>query len=131
MVTIKKMNFEVDTFIESLSLPHNVARGVLQKEEDCKEFELFFYGKNRNAIDDLLDYKEHKVESATTTSESFVELCYEKGLKEAFEATFFQSFTSMDMTVVAGAIANSRISLSEIYEKFQNNPNKNIMRYVL
>lgn len=130
MVAITKMN-TVEDFIKSLSLPHNVARGVLSTEEDCQCFKEKYYGKNRNVIDDLLDYREDKIEASDMTVDVFMENCYTKGLKVAFHETFLQLFMSSEITLVETAIMNGKTSLVQLFANFQKNPNKNIMRYVL
>lgn len=130
MVAITKMN-TVEDFIKSLSLPHNVARGVLSTEEDCQCFKEKYYGKNRNVIDDLLDYREDKIGASDITVDAFMENCYTKGLKVAFQETFLQLFASSEIKLVETAMMNGKTSLVDLFTNFQKNPNKNIMRYVL
>jgi hypothetical protein len=121
----------VEVFIQSLNLPKNVALVLFKSDLDCKEFFESFYGRNRYVVDDLLDYREFKIENSDMTLEKFTELCYISNTRDVFESTFYQSFSLDDMLLIEKAITSGKTSLETIYLGFEKNPNKNIMKYVL
>ena len=118
-----------DTFIQLYDLPE-MAYDVLKAEEDCIEFQNCFMGKNRNAFDDLLDYREHKIDRLNISLVEFIAMC-DNNIKDAFEKTFMQSFSNDDLDIVVGAVFEGKITLTTIYTNFRRNINRNIMRYVL
>ena len=115
-------------FIKSLHLPQAVAEGCLHSKECCKSFYDNFYGRNRYAIDDLLDYREEKIKTSEITIDLFLQMCYTSNMLEVFTKTFYQSFTLADMEIIGQAIESGRTSLETIYSGFKQNPNKNILR---
>lgn len=121
----------VSHFIHSYSLPKGVAEGVLRTMEDCEDFYIGFYGKNHYVADDLLDYRENKLEKANITLDIYLEMCYTKGMKETFENVFLQSFTDLEIRRVAIAIAKKKTSLEQLFAGFQKNPNKNILKNIV
>lgn len=121
----------VEKFIQSLALPQKIAEGVFFCEDDCKTFYNDFYGKNHNVVDDLLDYREDRINKSNITVDIFLELCYNKDMLDVFTKTFYQSFTLADMVIINKAVAFGRTTLEEIFLDFQKNPNKNILKNVL
>jgi hypothetical protein len=130
MVAINTMDY-VSNFIQSHSLPQVVAEGVLRTEEDCKDFYIGFYGRNRYVVDDLLDYREHRIETSEIILDTFLEMCYTIGMRETFEQVFFQSFSKMEIAKVAEAIVKGKVTLESLFTDFQKNPNKNILKNVI
>lgn len=121
---------KIENFIEALSLPESIAKGVLRTEEDCKAFYIDFYGRNRYVADDLLDYREKKIRDSDITLINFIKKC-DTNLVEAFESTFYQSFTDRDMKLVTDAIANGKTTLQALFLDFKKNPNRNVLKNVL
>lgn len=122
---------KVENFIQSLGLPEVIAKGVLRSVEDCQNFYIGFYGRNRYVTDDLLDYRENKIASSNISLHVYLGMCEEIGLLNAFEETFLQSFTEDDIQLVTNAVVEGKITLEEIYLDFKKNPNKNILKNVL
>lgn len=118
-------------FIKSLSLPKKEAKGVLQNFDDCKEFYIGHYGRNKHVVDDILDFREKKIEESEITLDTFCDMCYHNGVEDSFLKTFYQSITSFEAQLIDNAIESGSVSLEDIYEGFTKNPNKNILRYVL
>ncbi|MFQ3543521.1 hypothetical protein Q7A53_05495 [Halobacillus rhizosphaerae] len=128
MVAITKN--KVDNFIKSLDLPKSLAQVLLKTEKECDSFYIGFYGRNHYVLDDLLDYRDHRIEHSSTTLVDFLHLCNENILS-AFESTFFQKFTAQDIAFISGAIDKGNVTLENLYSKFHSKPSKNIMQYVL
>jgi hypothetical protein len=118
-------------FIYLLNLPKEMALVLLKSTIDCQKFFAGYYGRNRYVIDDLLDYREFKIENSTITLEDFLYMCYNSNMQQAFEKTFLQSFTLEEMSLIEKAIISGRVSLESLFFGFERNPNKNIMKYVL
>lgn len=122
---------KVSTFIQELGLPEGITRGLLVTVDDCNEFYINFYGKGDCTLDDLLDYKEYRINISEFTLDSFLTSCYNIGRLETFELAFFQSFTEMDMVLVDEAIDSGRMTLEGFFMKSRKNPSKNVLKYVL
>lgn len=122
---------QVATFIESLSLPQAIAESVLLNMEDCQVFYTEFYGRNHYLVDDILDYRTHKIMTADITYEKFNKMCNEEGMYETFKNTFFQTLTLSDFSIVTNAIDNGKTTLEKIFNSFKENPNQNILRDLL
>lgn len=120
-----------ERFIKSLDLPTKLARGVLRTSEDCNTFYIGYYGRSKYVIDDLLNYREKKIAESDTTFEFFTKLFHEKGIKESFEHTFYQSFEDFEIDIIVNALRNGDSSLESIYNGFKASPNKNILHNVL
>ncbi|AYP68368.1 hypothetical protein PQE75_gp111 [Bacillus phage vB_BcoS-136] len=120
----------VRSFINSLNLPE-IANILFFKEECCNDFYIGYFGKNTYVIDDLLDYRESKLETMKISLDEFVELCYNKGERYAFERTFLQVFSESDIELIEKAIAKGKVTLRFLFEDFQKNVNKNILKNVL
>lgn len=121
----------VSDFIKAFNLPVDIASVLFENYEDCNLFFTKFYIKNKFAIDDLLDFREYKIDNNYKTLPTFLNECSTKGLKQTFEKTFFQSFTLEDINIISQALLDDKTTLEQIYNNFQKNPDKNIMRYVL
>jgi hypothetical protein len=121
----------VENFIESLNLPLKEAMVLLECEEDCQKFFTDFYNRNKHVIDDLLDYREYKVEKSQKTLDLFLKECYTSNMRQVFQKTFYQSFSDSDMDLIGQAILDGRTSLEELYSGFKKNPDKNILKNVL
>ena len=122
---------KVEKFITSLGLSQYIANVLFHTMEDCKLFFDKYYQKNRYEIDDLLDFREHKIETSTWTSLTFVKSCESDGMRPTFEKVFFQSFTDQDIVQVNKAISDNKITLETLFSQFKANPNTNILKYVL
>lgn len=121
---------KVGNFIESLELPKSIAESLLKTVEDCQHFYSDFYNRNRHVTDDLLDYREYKIENSKITLDLFLKGCY-TNISQTFEDTFLQTFSLQDINNIQKAIADGRITLEYLYKDFKNNPNKNILKNVL
>lgn len=130
MTTIQSKE-KVESFIESLNLPKAIAEGVFESVEDCQMFYIDFYNRNRYVADDLLDYREYKIEKASITLDLFLDKCYNEGIEKAFKSTFLQSFTLSNIQLVEKAIEDGRTSLEQLFSDFKKNPNKNVLKDVL
>lgn len=128
------MSNYIDNFIESLGVSGDVkelAEVLFKEENDCNDFYIGYYGKNRYVIFDLLDYRKSKLPIHHMSVDSFVELCNNKGVKEAFENTFLQHFDNYIIELIDEMIGKELTSLEYIYNSFMENPNENILKYVL
>lgn len=125
----------IENFINSINFEssecRDLARVLLQSESDCNNFYIGFLGRSKHKIDDLLDYRESKLSDSNITIDLFLEMCYNEGMRDSFEKTFFQSFSSIDIAMVSNSITEGKTSLKELYAGFQKNPNINILKYVL
>lgn len=121
----------VSNFIEEHALPMGVAKGVLHTEQDCENFYIGFYGRNQYVVDDLLDYRENRIENSNIDIDTFLDMCYNKGMEEAFAKTFFQHFVAVEIEKVSDAITKGKITLEQLFVDFQKNPNKNIMKNII
>lgn len=124
----------VKNFIDSLQLSEEcegLAKVLFSNEEQCKSFYLGFLGRNRYIIDDLLDYREKRLAISDMTLDKFLNLCNSVASKDIFEAVFLQHFTKSDIGVINNALINNSITLSFLYNRFQENVNENIMKNVL
>lgn len=134
MQTINKSNQleEFRILIGADALRQRELFDVLFKSvEDCNDFYIGYFGRNRHMIDDLLDYREYKLSIAKITLDKFITLCDNKVNREIFELTFLQKFYDEDISLIEKAISQGKISLHDIFNGFKNNPNKNILKYVL
>jgi hypothetical protein len=134
MVAINSINenkIVLKDFIKSLSLPHDVANVLLVTDVDCERFYKGFYGRNRYIVDDLLDFRDEKLSNSHITITSFLKMCNNGNVREAFESTFLQSFNQDDIRILREKVASGNISYRTIYDKFQLNTNLNIWRIVL
>lgn len=129
-MTTNIINDGVQRFIDKLSLP-NLASVLLKTIGDCQLFYQEYFRKNTNVIDDLLDYREYKLSISDITLEKYLEMCQDLGVKLAFENTFLQPITLQESMLIEKAISNGKVTLEYIYNLFQININKNIMKYVL
>ncbi|MFS0905700.1 hypothetical protein AB3N02_21890 [Priestia aryabhattai] len=123
--------FRLDHFINTLGLPRGLADGLLVTEQDCNEFYIGFYKRNRYVADDLLDYREHKIYSSDMTLQKFIDLCHTSQIKDVFEMTFLQVFTDIDMIMINEAIKSRQVTLKALYESSRKNPFENILKYIL
>jgi hypothetical protein len=130
MVTIDKIFDDVDAFIKTLALPEAVARGIIRTAQDAKDFYLEFYKRNTYLADDLLDFRESKIENSNITLDIFLKSCY-NDMKKAFEDTFLQQFTSSEIARVQEAINTEHVTLEQLFMDFKKNPNKNILKNII
>lgn len=121
---------DVDNFINKLGLP-NLANILLKTIDDCQLFYQDYYKKNTNVIDDLLDYREYKISISDITLDNFLEMYKNQGVKYAFEITFLQPIAPHEAMLIEEAILDGKVTLEFIYNSFQENINKNILKYVL
>lgn len=126
---------EIGNFVDSIGVSSDKERELAQvlfkTVECCNDFYIGFLGRNRHMIDDMLDYREHKLSIADVTVDKFIKLCDNKVNREIFELTFLQKFDSDSVSLIDKAISKGKTSLIDIFNNFQKNPNKNILKYVL
>lgn len=120
----------VKTFIKKLKLPY-LAYVVLNTVDECQMFFREYYKRNRYAIDDLLEYRVHKIKALNISLEKFLEMCDNNGIKNAFEATFLQPISQQQAEWIEKAIRNGEVTLEYVYNSFQENYNKNVLKYFL
>lgn len=120
----------VEGFIKSLDLPQE-STILFRTIGDCHSFYITNYGRNTCVADDILDYRESKLESSNITLEMFVSMCSTKGIKTAFQETFLQFFDGEDVALIYESLSSGKTTLESIYSQFKMNPNKNILSYVL
>lgn len=118
-------------FIQSLSLQQYIASVLFENWNDCTLFLTLFHNKNRQPLDDLLDFREHKITNANKSLTEFVEDYNSNGLKVSFERTFYQYLDSGSVSLLEDAIASGKVSVEYLFNKFKENHNRNIMKYVL
>lgn len=121
---------DVQNFINKLGLPY-LANILFKTIGECQSFYRDYYKKNVNVIDDLLDYREYKLSTSNITLEKYLKMCHESGVKIAFENTFLQPISPQESILIEEAITSGKVTLEYIYNSFQNNVNKNILKYVL
>lgn len=124
----------VERFIGSLNLnisSRNLATVLLTCKEDCDNFFANHWGKNDLVFDDLLDYRESKIEMADMSFDIFEETCNNKGIKKGFETTFLNYLSPHDVKFIESKIASKRITLNEIYTRFIKNPNQSVLKNML
>lgn len=128
------MSDYISNFIESLNMRGDVRRlaeVLLKSEDDCKDFYINYFGRNRYIIFDLLDYRESKIDISDMSFDKFVDMCDNIGIKEAFEQNFLQHFDSHDVGFIESMIKKGRTSLRRIYDSFIENPNHSILKNIL
>ena len=128
---MKQEQEKIEKFITSLALPQHIASVLFETWEDCKLFFDKFYQTNRHIVDDLLDFREYKINSSTWTSQSFLNSCKLNGMKTTFEKVFLQSFTNQDIAQIEKAMFENKLTLESLFSQFKANSNTNILKYVL
>jgi hypothetical protein len=121
---------KIDNFIESLNLPKDCCV-LFETVEDCQEFFESFYMRNRYVADDLEDFRDNKIEKSEITLDLFLKKCYTINMKQAFESTFYQSFTIAKIKLIEEAIATGKTTLEQLFVDFKKNPHKNILKNIL
>lgn len=121
---------DIEGFIQQLNLPQE-SKVLFRTFGDCHSFYITCYGRNKHVADDLLDYREKKLKECNVSFDKFVDMCYNVGIRVAFEHTFLQQFDDKSVAVITKALYNEKVTLEDIYIGFQKNPNKNILKYVL
>lgn len=125
----------INHFIESVGIKaekeKSLARILLKSAEDCQDFYIGFFGRNKYVIDDMLDYREVRIKISGLTLDTFLWFCDYKVDKALFEKVFLQSFTDEDISIIKNAVETGKITLDEIYNNFKKNPNENILKNVL
>ncbi|UGO50690.1 DNA primase large subunit [Bacillus phage vB_BanS_Sophrita] len=124
------VNTSITEFIETHNLPED-SRVLFQTFGDCHSFYITHLGRNKNVSDDLLDYREEKIKKSNVSFDMFRKMCYTYGIRHAFEKTFLQAFDTEQIVLIGCKLHNQDVELETIYNGFQKNPNKNILRYVL
>lgn len=122
---------KIDNFIESLRLPKDLSMVLFETEECCHTFFKNFYARNKRVIFDLLDFRDYKIKTNKKTLAQFEEECYDNGVKQAFQSTFYQPINSDDAEKIVDCIARSKTSLDEIFNRFNENTDENILRNLL
>lgn len=125
----------VENFINSVDFEtdesKNLAFILFESEEDCKDFYISFFGRNRYIIDDLLDYREKKISNMKVTIDK-LNYMYHNGVKhKVLEKVFLQPFSADDASLIDLAIKSGRLSLDTILYRFKNNVNENVLKNVL
>ncbi|UUV47092.1 hypothetical protein [Bacillus phage vB_BanS-Thrax5] len=124
------VNASITEFIKSHNLPED-SRVLFQTFGDCHSFYINHLGRNNCVADDLLDYREEKIKQSNVSFDMFRKLCYTYGIRHAFETTFLQAFDTEQIVLIGCKLHNQDVELETIYNGFQKNPNKNILKYVL
>lgn len=106
-----------------------LASVLLRSASDVKDFVSMFYKTNKYEIDDLLDYREYKIRQSRTTLDAFLEQC-DDDMKIAFENNFQQYFTDSDIDMIKEHVHSGNISLATLFEKFYENIDVNILKYI-
>lgn len=125
LLTDKEM---VDIFVKTNNLPP-YASEVLLTERDCKVFEESFFNESNEVSECLMEYKKFRIANSTMTLDKFLKMCYTGKTTKAFEMTFFQRFSEEEMARINDLLSSGKVSLHNIFEKFEKNPNRNVMRY--
>ncbi|UUV46059.1 hypothetical protein [Bacillus phage vB_BanS-Thrax1] len=120
----------IEGFIQSLDLPQE-SKVLFQTIGDCHSFYITNYGRNACVTDDLLDYRESKLEASHITLEMFINMCSTKGIKTAFQETFLEHLCDQKVEIIEKALSSGTVTKESIYRQFKINPNKNILNYVL
>lgn len=124
----------VQLFINSLNFNlegKKLARLLFKTEFCCKNFYIGFYGRNRYLIDDLLDYRESRIENLKITLDKFIYMCYNGNIRKAFEENFLQSINDEDVQMIEKAVEKGSTSFDAIYKEFYKNSNKSILKIML
>ncbi|AZU99013.1 hypothetical protein pW2_243 [Bacillus phage pW2] len=124
------VNTSITEFIETHNLPED-SRVLFQTFGDCHSFYINYFGRNACVTDDLLDFREEKIKESNVSFDMFRKLCYTYGIRHAFETTFLQAFDTEQIVHIGCKLHNQDVDLETIYNGFQKNPNKNILKYVL
>lgn len=122
----------VSQYIKDYNLPTQLATGILRTQQDCEDF-IHNHRTNGRVANDLLDYRERTINKRNTNVDEFVFMCYDSGcgMKEAFEYTFLQSFTDLDIDMIQDMVKNGDLNLVSLYNTFNENINQNIFRIIL
>lgn len=132
--TLSEIDY-INNFVNSIgvssSKERELAQVLFKTVECCENFYIGFLHRNCYIIDDLLDYREYKLSIVNISVDKFIMLCDNKVNRETFESIFLQKLSSDDVSLIEGAISQGRTSLEIIFNNFQKNPNKNILKYVL
>lgn len=124
----------IKDYIASLNLAPTavtLAVGLFTTVEDCDLFDTDFKGKNQFPIEDLGAFKAHKFDLLNITLESLELNILKNGVKIAFEETFLCSLNNYQVSIIQDHIKHNPKSVKHIFESFKENPQKNIMQYVL
>lgn len=124
-----------DTILEAFKFKDGeelrLAKVLLKTVENCRDFYIGFFGRNRLLIDDLLDYREKRLSLEEMSLYKFLWLCDGEINRDVFEQVFLQPFDVDDIFLIEEAVIEGRTTLEEIYNSFQKNPNENILKNVL
>lgn len=128
------MDNYVHSFIILLGIDKhkNLAGVLLKNEKDCQDFYENFFGRSRSLRIDLLKFRQKKLQESIMSFSEFAEYCKDRKIdKELLSDIFMQPITKSHFEIISKAISSGRTSLHEIYYLFCNNPNNNILKYVL
>lgn len=121
----------VESFITILKLPKLIAKVLLKTVDDCSFFFKNFYKKSKEIIDDLYNYRLHKIKEVDAVISDFILSCTQNGYKATFTKFFMQHFSTFDIDIIEKKIITLEITVTSLFEDFKSNPEKNIMQYVL
>ena len=128
----------VHHLIEGLCFPSEVkdlACAIITTQGDFCLFISEYYNRNAYVIDDVLDFREALLKDRDMTENEFVDACYSSyslhALQELFTNTFLQSFSFNEIMIVMRKVMDGDITFFEIFTKFKQNTNQNIMRILM
>ena len=90
-----------------------------------------FYLRNRFLIDDVLDFREHKIINQEVTFDKFSSMYYNEGAKQAFEQVFYFKIEDEDAKMFELYIRNDKNKLLTIFNHLQENVNLNPIKLLL
>lgn len=108
---------EVGAFVNLFPKQMVLATLLFKNEGDVKTFVEMFHKSNKYEIDDLLDFRNYKIDKSSIPLSEFLQKC-ELDLKSAFEETFIQSFDELFIELVKSLVNDEVITLAYIFEEF-------------
>lgn len=104
---------------------------LFSSHDDVITFVKKFYLRNHFFIDDILDFREHKIANQKVTFDKFVDLYYNGGAKQAFEQVFYFKIEDEDAKMFELYIRNDKNKLLTIFNHLQENVNLNPIKLLL
>lgn len=104
---------------------------LFSSHDDVITFVKRFYLRNHFLIDDILDFREHKIANQKVTFDKFADLYYNEGAKQAFEQVFYFKIEDEDVKMFELYIRNDKNKLLTIFNHLQENVNLNPIKLLL